>query len=78
MVGCTDSRSEATGVAATKVQDAPGPSWDASPNLLEFTPRKPKWMRWRTYERLATLDEAIEMERDAVLMRRMVRIAGRL
>src|SRR5262245_45135882 len=34
-----------------------------SPNLLDNCPPKPRWMRWRTFQRLAAIDEALEDRR---------------
>jgi hypothetical protein len=41
---------------------------DERPDLLENCPPKPRGMRWRTYKRLAAMDEDLEERRVALIL----------
>jgi hypothetical protein len=41
---------------------------DQSPDLLDGCPPKPRGMRWKTYERLAAIDEALEERRLGLIL----------
>jgi hypothetical protein len=45
-------------------------------DLLDFTPPKPKWMRWRTYARLSALDEALGAQLVTPALRRLLKCAA--